>query len=539
MASDVGTRESRRRVRVVTGRRVRDALILGAFGAAVAAAVVAPLTRRGWVLLLDWVPGPRVIGATGRVALPTGPAFLVPMQGIHALFGAATGWLAIALALGLAATGAAVMVGPPWPARIAAGLLFAWNPFVYDRIYAGQVGVLTGYALLPWLAWVALRVSRLRGALVLGLVWAIAVSCSLHDAWIGGVLVLAIAVVRLRRDGVLRVLAGLAIASALTAVLVAAWLVPTRQESQRETARVLHSFQTTSDPSLGRSVGLLALQGFWRTSEARPRDDLGHAFPILAGAVIASAIAGLVLARGTRRARLAAALALAGLAGWLLAHGDAGPIGGAYRWMFRTVPGFGVMREAQKWDALVALALAAGLGCFAAALARAELRPYAWLVVALPVAFAPTLAWGLDGRVVPSHYPASWARVRTAVDRVDGDVVVLPWQEYVLPGFTGNRTVAQPATGFFGRSVIASTDAQVAGLESDTGRRARIAKALQDAREAADAGRPVHLAPALRALGVGGVLVTTGTGGVPLDRDADLHRIAHADNVALWVVDPH
>src|SRR5262249_27699703 len=158
-----------------------------------------------------------------------------------------------------------------------------------------------------------------------------------------------------------------------------------------------------------------------------------------------------------------AALALAGIAGWLLAHGTAGPIGGLYRAMFRTIPAFGVMREAQKWDALVALALAAGLGCFAAALARAELGGGGWLGVALPVAFAPTLAWGLDGRVEPSHYPQSWANVRTAVDRVHGDVIVLPWQEYVLPGFTGNRTVAQPATGYFGRSVIASTDAQVAG----------------------------------------------------------------------------
>ena len=36
------------------------------------------------------------------------------------------------------------------PARLGAGLFYAVNPFVFDRLYAGQLGVLLGYALLPF-----------------------------------------------------------------------------------------------------------------------------------------------------------------------------------------------------------------------------------------------------------------------------------------------------------------------------------------------------------------------------------------------------
>jgi hypothetical protein len=204
--------------------------------------------------------------------------------------------------------------------------------------------------------------------------------------------------------------------------------------------------------------------------------------------------------------------------------------------MFDTVPGFGVMREAQKWSGLVSLAVAVGIGLFAAALVRAELPPVAWIAAALPIALAPTLAWGLSNRLEVSRYPMAWERLEPEVARVDGDVIVLPWEQYVLPGFTGNRTVEQPAPSYFGSSIVVSRDPRVEGLPSDTGRRARISDALRDARADADAARPLGLGADLERLGVGGVLVTTGDDSLPLADDPRLERVDADGELALWVV---
>jgi hypothetical protein len=186
----------------------------------------------------------------------------------------------------------------------------------------------------------------------------------------------------------------------------------------------------------------------------------------------------------------------------------------------------------------VSLAIAVGIGLFATALVRAELRAVAWVAVALPVALAPTLAWGLTNRLEPSRYPEAWARVQPELASVDGDVVVLPWEQYVLPGFTGNRTVEQPAPSYFGPVVVTSRNAGVDGLDADIGRRALIADALRDARADGEAGRTVGLSGDLRDLGIAGVLVLGSDDGVPLADDEGLRRTHEEEDLALWVVEP-
>src|SRR5262249_5504217 len=153
-------------------------------------------------------------------------------------------------------------------------------------------------------------------------------------------------------------------------VLVAAgiWLAVARPSAPPVVATDLKTFRTVSDPDLGLSLGILAQQGFWRPVVTRPRDDLGVVFPFVACAVIGAAVGGLLLAGRTRAARLAGTAALAAGVGWVLAHGASGPFGWAYRLAVSHAPGFAVMREAQKWVALVSLATAVGLGCLAAAL---------------------------------------------------------------------------------------------------------------------------------------------------------------------------
>ena len=61
----------------------------------------------------------------------------------------------------LACSGAAALLAAAWPvgaaggrlsllARLAAGVCYAWNPFVAERLIMGQWAMLLGYAGLPW-----------------------------------------------------------------------------------------------------------------------------------------------------------------------------------------------------------------------------------------------------------------------------------------------------------------------------------------------------------------------------------------------------
>jgi hypothetical protein len=516
-------------------RRYRDRALTALFGAAVAFIVVAPLTRRGWLLLLDWVPGPRRVGAAAG-ALPTGPLFWLPVRAGHALFGAAIGWIPLAVALAFAAAGAARLIDGPWPARIAAGVAFAWNPFVYDRIAVGQMSVLMGYALLPWLPRAALRASARRDVVVVAAWWAAMAACTLHFAWIGGVVVCAAALVRVLELGPALAARAFAIVLVVTGAITAAWMLfAPPSASPRGTTAVLTTFATKPDPDLGRGLGILAQQGFWRTVVTRPRDDLGVLFPMIAGASIAAAALGLWLARRTPRARLAAVAAISGLAGFVLAFGNQGPLGSLYTLLFLHLPGFGMMREAQKWVALVSLAIAVGTGCFANALASSRRPRLAWAVIAIPLAFAPTMAWGLDGRIAPAHYPASWTAVRTAVDGLRAPVVVLPWEEYPAPVVTGDRTVANLGPSYFGERVVTSRDPDVPGVPADRGARAEVATAVHAAEAQATIGAPLHLGADLARLGYRGVLVI-GPDALPLARDPGLHETATASGASLWVI---
>ena len=125
-------------------------LILGLF---IALAVCLPFFRGGYLLLLDLVIGPhtQIIGQS-FYGLQGGinSSFLFGLAaGILAhLFGSFATWIPIFIFFPLACMSIARAVKENLVAKLAAGLFFSTNPFVVERVYAGQLGLLYGYLLL-------------------------------------------------------------------------------------------------------------------------------------------------------------------------------------------------------------------------------------------------------------------------------------------------------------------------------------------------------------------------------------------------------
>jgi hypothetical protein len=386
------------------------------------------------------------------------------------LFGSAASWLPLLLFFPLAGLGAGRLVRQGHVGKAAAGLLYAVNPMVFERTWAGHFGFLLGYALLPWVADALIRMSDQRGLgrLEPALWLAAAVGFSVHFLWIGGVL-LAVAVVS-RTYRSLGWTGGVVGCVLLSSAYLLAPFIAHGTSGARSVSSVA-PYATRGDHSLGLFVNVLGLYGFWRPEPTLPKQIIG-VWPLLLIAILAVAALGLWSSRNDRhqgpRLRL---LVAAGVIGYFLALGEQGPTGSVFRLLLR-LPGFDVMREPQKFVALVALAYAAAFGVGVQRLAdwtKAErsTAPYGALLaivaLALPPTYTPTLFAGLGSQIRATDYPKSWTDADRLMGGGDGKVLMLPWHQYLAFPFTRGRVIANPASVAFRRDVISSDDPELFG----------------------------------------------------------------------------
>jgi hypothetical protein len=452
-------------------RAARERLTLAAsapllLGVVLAALVCYPFFG-GRLLLLDFVSGPHqpllpstAFGLDG--GLTAGLPFTIGFALLDRLLGQTGSVIPAAIFFPLAVTGAArITRSAVLPARLGAGLLYAANPFVFDRLYAGQLGVLLGYALLPFAVDALLTAATEPHRIARAACWVAAtVAMSVHFAWILVPVVAAIALTRQRRlRASLRLGAAAVGAAAMSSYLLVPPLLlgagPAGAPAQ------LAAYRTQGDPRVGLFVNVAGLYGFFRPGPAEPKNLFSGWPAVLAALLVVVAIGYVVVLRDATRRRNGLALLGAGIAGYFLALGSQGPAGPLFDFAYEHIPGFVLMREPDKFAVLVALAYTYGFGHGIAWLATWNRGKLAWaapaaLAIVLPLAYTPNLLGGLGGQVKASQVPASWS----VAARIAGQdtVLFLPWLEYFQTPFTGYRVISNPADAYFAGTVITSQD---------------------------------------------------------------------------------
>jgi hypothetical protein len=469
-----------------------------------------PGLGRGFLLSYDMVFVPRMPFSAALLGLTGGPPRAVPSDAVIAVASLAlpadiVQKIILLLIFVLACSGAAALLDSAWAprstdgsvagsgapllARLAAGVCYAWNPYVAERLQLGQWALLLGYAGLPWVVRVLCAgPERVRlGRLV----------CVMIPAAIGGVAAMSVTALaavpaalaspggRARR--LLTVLAALALLSL-------PWLIPALAVPVHTDPRGIDAFAPRADTPFGRVGSLLLLSGIWNPQTVPPGfRGAASAFWLLL--VVASAC-GYVLwvrprrlrsATGSRRGltrlpipptpRARTGLAVAALAGLVIAAvAAAAPGRAALRDLVTAWPGFAVLRDGQKFLAPLALAEAIGLGALAAGVSR-EVRvgaapnhparaALAAMLVLAPVVLLPGMAWGLAGRLRPAEYPADWLRARQVIDGdpARGSVLLLPWAAYRSYPWNSGQAVFDPWARFTGREVISDDGLAVGNL---------------------------------------------------------------------------
>jgi hypothetical protein len=464
-------------------------------GAGLGLLALGPGLRRGFLLSYDMVIVPRQPFTATMFGLAGGPPRAVPSDAVLAAASRivpadVVQKLVLLSIFALACAGAAALLErEPWFARLAAGVFYAWNPFVAERLLIGQWALLLGYAGLPW----ALRaviigpVASWRGAGRLGL--------ALLPAAVGGFAAMAVSALVVVPAAVLapggparRRLTSAAAALTVLVVASLSWLIPSALRPVYADPAGIAAFAARADTPFGSFGSLLMLGGVWN-AQAVPA-GYGGAWSAIWMALVLAAAAGYV-AFGVRRHRWPG-LTFAAVAGLAIASVGVTASG---RGLLRTAvgiwPGFAVLWDAQQFVAPLALAEAVGAGLLVTWAARAHVtgpgqaaigreegehheprtgRPGPVIAVALvlaPVLLLPGLAWGAAGRLRPAWYPAAWLEAAQMIDhsRAQGAALLLPWAAYRRPAWNGGRAVLDPWPRLVSRQVIWNTGPQVGAVK--------------------------------------------------------------------------
>jgi hypothetical protein len=448
-------------------------------GLAAGLLALGPGLAPGYLLSYDMVFVPRMPFSAALIGLTGGPPRAVPSDAVVAVASLLVPAdilqkLILLLIFVMACSGAAALLdrgwpgGAPLPARLAAGVFYAWNPYLAERLLIGQWALLLGYAGLPWvLRLLAAAPGRIRPGRLL---------CVMLPAAIGGFAAMGITVLAAvpaalcRREGGRERARRLGCVAGCAAVLSLPWLIPAFAVAVHTDPRGVDAFAARADTPFGRLGSLVLLSGIWN-AQTVPRGYGGGATVVWL-LVVAAALCGyLALARARRLAPGLGIAALAGLA--IAAIGVTSPGRAALRGLVTAWPGFAVLRDGQQFIAPLALAEAVGLGALAAWIitgagrqARQATAALAAMAVLAPVVLLPGMAWGLAGRLRPAAYPADWLRARQVIDGdpARGTVLLLPWAAYRRYPWNGGEAVYDPWSRLLGREVISNDGLQVGNM---------------------------------------------------------------------------
>lgn len=445
-----------------------------------ALAVIAPWLRPGYIFALDMVFTPRLRVPDTVTSSYAFHAFLhilnsvLPSHIIQKIILFAVFFLA-----GLGAHRLARLAGAGQSGAYFAGILYAVNPFVYDRLMTGQYSVLLGYALLPFFVrslLIFLRRPTFRQSL-LATLWATVIGIiSIHTLGPAAVIALAASIVWLVKNRYIRPWvrafwqeSGAAVG--LFVLLNSYWLLPLALGKGATAAQIASfaagdsaAFATTGTSLAGKLLHVISLRGFWAENHGiylQPAQQVG-AWWLLAGLLwLLVAMGGVLLWRDGRRA-MTVLFGAATIVGALLAAGFG---------FMQHVPILAGFREPHKFAGLVAIGFAVFGAIGVTHLVRSVRHEFdskvsaavaAVLALAVPLVVTSTIFWGARGQLAARTYPPEWHTINARLNADPGrfNTLFLPWHHYMRFEFAG-RVVTHPAPDFFDKPVIVSDQSEL------------------------------------------------------------------------------
>jgi hypothetical protein len=435
----------------------------------------APLLAPGYLLLRDAVSTPRSYLSDAALGLTDAAPRAVPQDfaialASHVLDGGVVVKALLVAGLWLAGWGSArlaaeLLPGSGMPGQFVAATVAIWNPYVAERLLQGHWSLLVGYGCLPWVAHsvVRLRADGLGRSGFFGL----ALWTALAGLTPTGLMMAAtVALVCVAAPGAGRprwLCATTALGVALLCALpwlTASMLTNSLSAYQASGAPGFAAFAARADPGLGTLGTLAGLGGIWN-ADAVP-GSRSTIFALVATTILLGVVVTGIPAVASHRSALPL-LVLAATAVTAPALMATGPGMAVLHAVVETVPGLGVLRDAQKW-----VALAVPGYTVAAAGSVVTLRKWRAASVGTVACIAilvalPDLAWGAWGKVSAVRYPPGWAAVAAAINADPRPVFVLPADSMRQFSWAGSAPVLDPLPRWVRANVLTTGDLSVSG----------------------------------------------------------------------------
>jgi hypothetical protein len=384
--------------------------------------------------------------------------------------------------------------------QLVAVTIAAWNPYVAERLLQGHWSLVVGYGCLPWVATTMVRLRTSDVATwyeVCALVFWIGVAGLTPT---GLMLAAAVALTCVFATGSGRPRWWCAAVALGASVLVALpWLTAAAMAHSLSStqAQGVGAFAARAEPGLGTLGSLLSLGGMWN-GDAVPASRT-TVFAVIAAVVLLGVVA-LGLPTVVRRPAAVPLLILAAVAIVVPAAMATGAGMTLVESAIRTLPGLGVVRDAQKWVALAVPAYSlAGAAAVVTLRHRIPAAATATICCAALLATMPDLAWGVGGQVSAVRYPPGWARVSALINADPRPVAVLPVDSMRRFAWAGDAPVLDPLPRWVQADVLTTGDLTIGGrtVPGEGGRARDVQQLLISG---ADRGK-------LAAAGVGWVVV--------------------------------
>jgi hypothetical protein len=468
----------------------------GFFALALSVLMLWQLLLPGYVILLDWVPGPYLsFSYTDIGSFVQAPSSLL-IYGLGFIFSA---WVVQKILLvGLVFSLFFIpLVFYPWRrdsfVPYATSLLAVCNSFVYERLLSGQWRVLVGYVSLFPLFYFLFRWSATRslrsllgvfGTLLVTGMW------SIHFLALGIVVTaiyLVVQAVLLWQERAyvtfFSLVKQLVMGGFIFLVCNLYWIIPYAQSETDVLEHFSHdhfaAFETARDEHIGVVGNVLTMRGFWVERHAwseqftLPGSNPWTFYPAILVLLVLVYFGFRALGNSSEELRQRRFMAVVFPLSVIFASGiSAVFIWQLNYWLLEHVSFWNGFRETHKWAGVVVVvyALLAGRGLY-------YLKEH-WqvsyrtpllvgLTIVIAVALAPKLFFGLGGQVSSVWYPESWQAVDSILaESSDCKAVFLPWHQYYAVSWNNGQLSGNPGVGAFDCEVISGQNTELGNMKA-------------------------------------------------------------------------
>lgn len=433
----------------------------------IGALVVNPSLRRGYLFLLD-MPWPEhfYLANYTRNGIPPHFPLLVIFWALNKVI---AGWVLqralLSLLIGLAGYGMHRLVkslGVDGYRPYVGGLIYAVNPFILDRLLAGQWLVMLGYTMLPIVLYYLIKVRRSPTIPNLALLLGSTVLLAMSAHYMYMLLLLAMPVIglllfkkRIQLTAAIKARRYLLIPLAAVSVLFGINAAHVLEKTSSLPPGGFEAFATR-----GSFLEVLTLRGFWYSDGLVPVASAALWVIFCFGCI---AISTFGLYRLYKKSPgFAVLLAMTMVAVTVLAVGYGNPTSAELtKQIVKFVPSYSGMRDTQKWVGLIAFAYAAGVSLGSQELKNSRYKPAKYLLQASAFVLLVGLLSSVGTlthirtKLQPYSYPTGWMEANRYLEALNPDrVIALPWRAYLKLDFANNVYMANPARIYFNANIV-------------------------------------------------------------------------------------